>query len=319
VDTVKGSDTILIEYKNDDREVTQRVLNRLVDLYLQRHLTVHHTSGQFDFFQQQTEQYKKNLDEAEAKLTAFPATYGVVNPSADRDMVLQKLNEFNFSLHQTEVSISNTNDRIRDLTTQLGSTPDRITTQMTRGDNPQLLEQLKGTLLTLELKRIDLLTKFQPDYRPVQEVEKQIADTKASIREQETAPVQAMTTDVDPTHQWVISELAKARADLAGLEATKTALQQTVAKYTASAKDLDRKAIIQHDLQRDAQAEESKYMMYERKREEARVDDALDKQRMLNVAVAEPPTVPAIPSHSRLLFAVLLFTGMSFACVAGVS
>jgi uncharacterized protein involved in exopolysaccharide biosynthesis len=312
VDTVKGSDTILVEYKNDDPVVAKRVLERLVDLYIQRHLTVHNPSGQYDFFQKQTDQYKKNLDEAEAKLAQFPAVYGAVNPAADRDIVLQKLNEFNFSLHQTEVSISTTQDRIRDLTSQLGSTPDRITTLMTRGDNPQLMEQLKSTLLTLELKRIDLLTKFQPDYRPVQEVEKQIADTKAAIQAQETAPVQAQTTDVDPTHQWVVGELAKANADLAGMEATKTALERAVASYEASARDLDRKSIIQHDLQRDANTEESKYLMYERKREEARVDDALDKHRMLNVAVAEPPTVPALPSHPPILFAAIIFPAMCF-------
>jgi uncharacterized protein involved in exopolysaccharide biosynthesis len=315
VDTVKGSDTILVEYKNHDRAVAKRVLDRLVELYTQRHMVVHRPAGQFDFFQQQTDQYKKNLDEAEAKLAQFPTTYGVVSPAVDRDIVLQKLNEFKFTLHQTEVAISNSNDRIRDLTGQLGATPDRITTQMKRGDNPQLMEQLKGTLLTLELKRIDLLAKFQPDYRPVQEVEKEIANTKAAIQAQETAPVQELTTDVDPTHQWVISELAKAKADLAGLEATKTALQRTVATYDTSARDLDRKAIAQHDLQREAASEESKYLMYQRKREEARVDDALDKQRMLNVAVAEPPTVPALPSHSPFLFAALIFAGMSFLSV----
>src|SRR3984957_12543992 len=315
VDAVKGSDTILVEYKNHDRVVAKRVLERLVELYVQRNMTVHRPQGQYDFFQTQTQEYKKNLDEAEAKLSAFPKTYGVVDPAADRTLVLQKLNDFKSTLHQTEVSIANTQDRIRDLTKQLGTTPDRITTLMTRGDNPQLMEQLKSTLLTLELKRIDLLTKFQPDYRPVQEVDKQLSDTKAAIQQQETAPVQASTTDVDPTHQWVVSELAKARADMAGLEATKTALNRTVATYDASARDLDKKALIQHDLQRDASSEESKYLMYERKREQARVDDALDKQRMLNVSIAEAPTVPALPSHSPFLFAVLILAAMTLMSV----
>jgi uncharacterized protein involved in exopolysaccharide biosynthesis len=177
------------------------------------------------------------------------------------------------------------------------------------------LEQLKATLLNLELKRIDLLSKFQPDYRPVKDVEKQIANTQAAIQAQETAPVQEQTTDVDPTHQWVVGELAKAKADLAGLEARKTALVRTVATYETSARDLDQKAILQHDLQRDAAAEESNYLMYQRKREEARVDDALDKDRMLNVAVAEAPIVPALPSHSPLLFAVIIFFTMGLLSV----
>jgi uncharacterized protein involved in exopolysaccharide biosynthesis len=315
VDSVKGSDTILVEYKNHDREVAKRVLDRLIELYTQRHLLVHRPMGQYNFFEQQAVEYKKNLDQAEAKLSEFPVTSGVVNPAADRDILLQKLGEFQAALHQAEVSISDTRDRINDLQGQMGSTPDRITTQLKRSDNPQLLEQLKNTLLNLELKRIDLLTKFQPDYRPVKEVEKEIANTQAAIRAQETAPVQEQTTDVDPTHQWVVGELAKAKADLAGLEARRTALVRTVTAYEANARDLDQKAIIQHDLQRDANSQESKYLMYERKREEARVDDALDKQRMLNIAIAEPPTVPALPSHSPLLFAVIIFASMSLLSV----
>jgi uncharacterized protein involved in exopolysaccharide biosynthesis len=315
VDSVKGSDTILVEYKNHDRVVAKRVLDRLIELYTQRHLLVHRPMGQYNFFEQQAVEYKKNLDQAEAKLSEFPVTSGVVNPAADRDILLQKLGEFQAALHQAEVSISDTKDRINDLQGQMGSTPDRITTQLKRSDNPQLLEQLKNTLLNLELKRIDLLTKFQPDYRPVKEVEKEIANTQAAIRAQETAPVQEQTTDVDPTHQWVVGELAKAKADLAGLEARRTALVRTVTAYEANARDLDQKAIIQHDLQRDANSQESKYLMYERKREEARVDDALDKQRMLNIAIAEPPTVPALPSHSPLLFAVIIFATMTLLSV----
>jgi uncharacterized protein involved in exopolysaccharide biosynthesis len=315
VDSVKGSDTILVEYKNHDREVAKRVLDRLIELYTQRHLLVHRPMGQYNFFEQQAVEYKKNLDQAEAKLSEFPVTSGVVNPAADRDILLQKLGEFQAALHQAEVSISDTKDRINDLQGQMGSTPDRITTQLKRSDNPQLLEQLKNTLLNLELKRIDLLTKFQPDYRPVKEVEKEIANTQAAIRAQESAPVQEQTTDVDPTHQWVVGELAKAKADLAGLEARRTALVRTVTAYEANARDLDQKAIIQHDLQRDANSQESKYLMYERKREEARVDDALDKQRMLNIAIAEPPTVPALPSHSPLLFAVIIFATMTLLSV----
>ena len=309
---VKGSNVILVEYKNHDPQVAKRVLEKLVDLYLQRHLAVHRPVGEYQFFQQQTDQYKQNLNQAEAALSGFSGKYGAVNPAADRDIVLQKLNEFKSALHQTDVSISDGQSRVKSLEQQLASTPTRVTTQLKRADNPQLLQQLKSTLLDLQLKRVDLLAKFQPSYRPVQEIEAQIADTKASIQAQESAPVQESTTDLDSTHSWIVNELAKAKVDLAGAQASKITLAQTVGAYEAAAAELDRKAVIQHDLQRDASAEESKYLMYLRKREEARVNDALDRQRLFNVVVAEPPTVPALPSHSPAQFAFAGFLGMSF-------
>jgi uncharacterized protein involved in exopolysaccharide biosynthesis len=311
VDVAKGSNVIVVTYKNQDPQVIKDVLEKLVQVYTARHGEIDRPSGQFAFFQQQTQQYKARLDQAEAALSSFPTQYGVVDPAADRDMVLQKLNEFQANLHQTRVSISDAESRVHDLQLQLTSTPGRITTALKRADNPQLLQQLKSTLLTLQLKRVELRSQFQPNYRSVQELEKQIADTQAAINAQETQPVQEATTDIDPTHAWLTGELAKAKADLAGLQATQTALVKTVGNYEAAARDMDQKAIIQHDLQRQASSEEEEYLMYLRKREEARASDVMDSDRMFNIAVAEPPTVPALPSHSPALFAVVIFAFMA--------
>jgi uncharacterized protein involved in exopolysaccharide biosynthesis len=310
VDVAKGSNVIVVTYKNQDPAVIKDVLDKLVQFYTARHGQINRPSGQYEFFQQQTQQYKARLDQAEAALSNFPTQYGAVDPAADRDLVLQKLNEFQANLHQTRVSISDAESRVNDLHAQLTHTPGRITTALKRADNPELLQQLKSTLLNLQLKRVQLRAQFQPSYRSVQELEKQIADTQAAIKAQETQPVQEATTDIDPTHAWLTGELARAKADLAGLQATQTALVKTVANYEASARDLDQKAIIQHDLQRQASSEEQEYLMYLRKREEARVSDMMDNDRMFNIAVAEPPTVPALPSHSPALFAMVIFSFM---------
>ncbi len=64
---------------------------------------------------------------------------------------------------------------------QLQSIKPRMTTVVRNSDNPQLLEQLKSTLLNLELKRTELLTKYEPTYPLVQEVDQQIADAKRAI------------------------------------------------------------------------------------------------------------------------------------------
>jgi len=45
------------------------------------------------------------------------------------------------------------------------------------------MERMKSKLLELELKRTELLTKFEPTYRPVQEVEEQIAQNAPSYRD----------------------------------------------------------------------------------------------------------------------------------------
>jgi uncharacterized protein involved in exopolysaccharide biosynthesis len=180
-----------------------------------------------------------------------------------------------------------------------------MVTQRRTADNPQLLQQMKSTLLTLELKRTELLTKFEPNYRLVQEIEKQIAETRAAIAAEESAPVRDETTDADPTREWARSELVKAEAELSGLQARAAADQAALVKYRQGARSLQQASIIQQDLVRAAKTEEENYLLYLRKQEEARINDALDRRGILNVALAEAPTVPALPARSRWLYGVL--------------
>src|SRR5207302_9873384 len=104
-------------------------------------------------------------------------------------------------LKTTRANIVETSQRIRKLEAQLGRLPSRETAQVRTSDNPQLMERMKTTLLDLELKRTDLLAKFEPTYRPVQQAEQQLAQTKAAIAAAEKAPLRDETTDRDPTYE----------------------------------------------------------------------------------------------------------------------
>ena len=63
--------------------------------------------------------------------------------------------------------------------------------------------------------------------------------------------------------------------------------------------------VIQQNLSQDAKTQEENYLLYEHKREEARISNALDQGGILNVALAEQPVVPALPKRSPLSIALL--------------
>ena len=264
---------------------------------------MHRPSGEFKFFDQQTEQYLKGLQLAEQKLTDFTREHGTVSAQMERDITLQKLSEFEVSYKQTQAAIAETEQRIRALEQQQTSLPSRLTTQVRT--SPQLLQQMKSTLLTLELKRTELLTKYDPGYRLVQEMDQQIADTRAAIAAEDKAPIREQTTDQNPTSLWVNSEMAKARTDLSALKAKAAATNAILISYRQSARDLQESTVAQQDLLRAARTAEENYLLYQRKEEEARISDALDQRGILNVTIAEQPSVPAFPVRSSLLYGLL--------------
>src|SRR5579859_7755303 len=296
VEPAKGSYIIDVTYKSKDRTLAKAVMDKLLQVYIAKHTAVHHPPGQYGFFAHQAEEYRKRMVAAEEELAKFPGEKnGAVAPAMDRELTMQKLAEFRFSLDQTSAAIAETNRQIRRLKQQEQSVPARITTQVRKADNPQLLEQLKSSLLTLELRRSELLSKYQPDYRPVQELNEQIAQAHAAIQRELASPTSDVTTDVDQTHQMIRSDLAKAETELAGDIARQKATQEIVDSYTARSRELDSSSLQEASLERNLKAEEENYLLYRKKSEEARIADALDARGMVNVAVAEQPMVPALP------------------------
>ena len=75
--------------------------------------------------------------------------------------------------------------------------------------------------------------------------------------------------------------------------------------YQENARQLEQKDLAHRDLARTAKADEDNYLLYLHKREEARMADALDEQRILNVSIIETPTVPALPTADRWRYGLL--------------
>src|SRR5438876_1100397 len=312
VEPLKKTKLIQLTYGSRDPQQAARVLQTLVRLYLEKHLAVHRLPGALDFFHTQTEQYRNGLSDAEAKLAEFGRTSGVVAGDLEKDITVRRLNEFEAGLQQTQAAIKETEQRIRILEQQIDSTPARLTTQVKTADNPYVLQQMKTTLLNLELKRTELLSKFTPEYRPVQELEAQIAQAREALENAERTPTREETTDRDNTHEWLVGELARARAELSTLQARLTANSEIVKTYRGQVRRLNETGIQEQDLIRAAKTAEENYLLYSRKQEEARISDALDEQRIVNVSVAEEATVPGFPSSPR--WTLNLALGFVLAC-----
>ena len=311
VQPVHKSNVVEVHYVTTDPHKAAEVLNVLAAAYVEKHMQAHRSSGESLFFDQQAQQYKQGMTDAQEKLMSFTKGTGVVSADLERDSALRQANDFDATARQAQTAVIETEQRIRTLQAQLKSMQPRMTTVVRTADNAQLLEQLKSTLLTLQLKRTELLTKYEPTYRLVQEVDQQIADTKNAISAEETKPVRDETTDQDPNYLTVRTELTKAEADLEGLKARAASAASTAAQYHKAAENLDQQGLVQQDLMRAAKTQEENYLLYAHKREEARISDALDQKRILNVAIAEQPIAPAYPNRSRFNFAilVLLMTG----------
>lgn len=305
VEPVRKATLITVRYESSDPAQAAKVLHFLAGAYLARHQQVRLPSGEFAFFEQQVAQSRRGLEEAELQLMEFTRDQGVVSATLERDATLQKLSQADADERQTRVAIAETTERIRALESKLSSLPERTVTEIRNSDNPELMEKMKARLLELQLQRTELLTKFEPSYRPVRELDQQIEETQAAIAAEDQAPIRQQTSDKDPNHEWAKSELVKAQVEMKALAAHAIAESAVLLNYQEAAHRLGDRAIEQERLQQDLKAVEDKYLLYVNKREEARIGDALDQGGILNVTIAEQPTVPALPKLSMLSFGLI--------------
>jgi uncharacterized protein involved in exopolysaccharide biosynthesis len=311
IEPVNKSHVITVTYTSSNPKLAQQVLHELGDAYLREHKAVFTPPGQVEFFDQEAQRYKKDLTEAEDQIKKFSQQENGISPHTERDIALQKLSDFRSSLQQTKADLANVEERITSLEKQAGTTPQRLTTSVWKEDSFQVLQNLKNTLMTLQLKRTEYLMKYQPDYPLVKEVDSEIAQTQASIAAEEQAPIKQETTDRNPTYAWINEELAKAKAEHSGLEAKLAATQATVSLYEIQARDMQQKGLTESDLYRTLKNDEDNYNMYLQKTEQARATEAMDNTRIVNVSVAEQPVAPSTPFNSP---ALIVLIGTLVAC-----
>lgn len=312
---LKNTSLIRVTYTSPNAELSARVLATLATLYKEKHAEAHRPAGAFEFFDREAGHYRNELAASEARLQDFDAKSGLVDPQTQEQLVVQRISELQTELDQNRASIHAAEERATELKTAQAASPQRQTTIVRKSDNGELLAQLNSTLLSLELRRREMLTKYAADYPLVKETDAQIADAQRALASAMETPVNEVTTDRAPAQDWIATEMTKAQADQAALKAQDFSIERELRESRATAIRIDREGAQRQDLARDMKTSEDNYALYATKREEARISGLLDQQRIVNVNIAEAATVPAFPLRTWPWVLAFGFFGASAASV----
>ena len=293
---VKKANVISISYSANSPELAAAVLKKLGELYLEKHLKLNHPAGASDFFKEKADQYEAQLHDSEKQLTAFQQDNNLIVLAQQKDLTLQKTAEAKSKLLESETTVNESTNRIKRIEQQLSATPARIVTQSKSIPAQYSAERLNTMMVELQNRRTQLLTKFRPDDRLVREVDDQIRTTRTALAKAEGQTSVEQATDLNPLRQTLETELSRAKLEQTGAQARRDTLSGQLRDYEAALKKLESDTTRHNDLQRQVKEAEENYQLYAKKREEARIGDELDRQKITNVSIAEAPAVPLIPS-----------------------
>ena len=292
IEGIRESSIINIRFRHTSPRVAATVVNTLVDFFLERHLEVHKRHDPQVFFRQQYLILKEKTKLAEENLQAFRNRHNLSLIDQEQSFLLSQEASLRSALNQTLNEKAETENRIRQLRHQLATTPDAITVD----DNNRIDEvqvKLVERLVELELQEHQLLTKYNDQNRFIQRiryeikmVRRMLAKHRSNITLRYEAELQAL----------------KAKEESQGAQLA--AIQKKHEKINRLALEFDR-------LQQTIEVLRENYRLYLAKFEEARISDAMDKEKIANIKVIETARPPFESSSSGL------FRTMAFAIFLG--
>ncbi|MFZ0589496.1 MAG: Wzz/FepE/Etk N-terminal domain-containing protein [Bryobacteraceae bacterium] len=314
---VTKTNIISVRYVSRNPNRAAEILQALTSLYLEKHTALHRSHETSQFFSDQETRYRADLVKAQQKLSDFQQHHEASLLDQRKEINLKRIADLETSLQQIDAETREAMDRAKVLISEKDSLPVMIESQSRTARNEPLLERLKAQLLDLKNRRTEMLTKFEPGYRLVTELDQQIRDTSEALRREEAPAVVDRTDSLNPLRQSAETELSHTESLIAGLAARKQSVLQDLDNCREKQKEMEQLTAEYDDLQRSRSITEQNYLLYEKKTEEAHIADALDQHKFLNVSILEEAAVPVLPMNKHSGFILLLGFILATACAFG--
>ena len=315
---IKRSNVIEISYTAHDPKWSHDFLERLIDKYQEFHSSMSLDPKAERFFQNQAEVLRQRLQAAEDQLRAYQVQTGITNPQAQKQALITRISGLQSEAAKNAADLAAAQRRVAVLNTELASIPRRVGKEVKVVQN-MALQQLKPQVLQLESERAELLTRYQPGSERMKEIDARLDAAHRILAHENQTEVQEQSTDINPVWLQLDTESQQAGALAASLQASQAALKDQTAKAQDQVKELLNASVDDERFQRMVDTEKQAYESYLRRGEEARAAGALNRSKILNVSVAEPPNRPISPSYPIVPLNLGVGILLALGCAVGVA
>jgi len=307
----RNANVITVTYESRSPELAESALNRLVDLYLERHIEVYASQATPNFFESQSAELQATLAALEAERDAFRAEYGISNIDSQKEALLQSITSTELKRNEAAADERAAAARNAELESALQNRPSEHITSETTGLRNETAERLKAELTSMQLRESDLAARYPDSYRPLIELREQITQVATMLAEEQES-LTTVTRSVDATHQQLSVALESAKAELRAHAARKESLDSEIATLNARLAELITRESRMTQMDRDVLLAEKEYQDYREGLQRARIASAMNIDKISNIGVLQPATVTPYPVKPRVArnIALALFLGL---------
>lgn len=314
-----GSNVLRISYLGRDPERAANMVNAITDVYLEHHNRVYRNEGVHSFYTKQLGILTGEMKRAQKRLRSYLKEHQIVD-------VDQELTMLNDEVHQQERALKGHSAKLLALQGKVAQSKAHLA-----GMQPQVPyaeeyvanptnQTFKGQLAQLEIELSQLNQRYLPEDRLVRDKEAQIAALRKRISQEDVRILNRQTLQRSPLYDEIIRHQQGQEMAMADLTARGPVLQDRLRIAKRELRELRDKRFVILNLKRAADEKTYALDLYRKKREEARIQEAMTNQSMVNVSVVEQATPPLEPENGvlppilvGLLGGLGLATGMAVA------
>ncbi len=310
IEAVKKSDVIEVYCDTARPALSQHIISKLVDFYLDQHIRMNRTAGSRDFFDEQSERLRRELAASEDQLRDLKSETGLASPDDQRKIVVERVGRLEDRWLEAASEASAARAQVELLEKQLADQKETQVTARTVGFANEAADGMQQQLFALQLKYHELLAKYTDEHPAVTQVREQLEQAQAVWDREERSRSQVTTGPSRAFEETKLLLLAQ-KPVLASLEAKAETLLAQLKQERGELAELNANDVRLARLQREMELKEENYRKYSGHLEQARIDQALELQRISNVNVLQPATYQPKPvrPHKLLNLALGLLIG----------
>lgn len=301
IDPSRKSNVITVSLIAPSAAEATATLARFSSAYLAHRKLLSRPSGTSSFFADEARRYQEAWQQANSQLVEFQQKNHLISVPQAEGTLSKAIADYEDDQRTNSASLSELNGRLSASSHAAGTVAPRQKTQQRVIFNQSSVDQMRTLLVQLQNRRTELLTRYTPKDRLVQEVERQIADTTASLNAALTLKGSEDTTDINPAWQEVQSSLVEGRIERHALRAKSSSLRHNISALRRQLSRLQSLDVPFNALEEKADQARSNFEVFAEKREQAQIEDAMDERKLVNIAVAETPTSAFKPASPKPL------------------
>lgn len=217
IQTAPDTPIVRVGFEHQSPETAALVLNTLLEEYLvyRRSILADASSPALE---QQRRLFEQRLAETDAAYEEFLNNNRIGDFASEKASLSQLQAQIEQQKYQTDSQLQNRLGRLATLERQLAQVTPEV------GLYRDINSAASDRLAQLKVQREDLLSRYRPEARPVQEVDLQIAQLERAMSEGRTQADGARRFGVNPVYQTIQTEKIQLAAEVAALRQAQAAL-----------------------------------------------------------------------------------------------